>query len=109
MPVSSADRSCRRFTVGSSPYQSSPTSASYIARRIDSVGRVTVSDRRSMGRCTTGEYRWRMLVFDPGEKGRVPSMVIAILFMLLGAGVVLAGLQWRSGQWLESGRWVTRR
>jgi hypothetical protein len=36
-------------------------------------------------------------------------MVIAILFMLLGAGAVLAGLQWRSGQWLESGRWVTRR
>jgi len=36
-------------------------------------------------------------------------MVLAILLMLLGAGVVLAGLQWRSGQWLESARWVMRR
>src|SRR5918999_2302072 len=48
-PVSSAARSCSRFTVGSSPYQSSPTSASAIARRIRSEGFVTVSDRRSRG------------------------------------------------------------
>jgi hypothetical protein len=36
-------------------------------------------------------------------------MVLAILLMLLGAAIVVAGLQWRSGQWVESGRWVTRR
>src|SRR5918999_64760 len=48
-PVSSAARSWSRFTVGSSPYQSSPTSASAIARRIRSEGFVTVSDRRSSG------------------------------------------------------------
>ena len=54
LPVIPAARSCRRFTVGSSPYQSSPTSASYMARRIRSVGRVTVSERRSIGREVTG-------------------------------------------------------
>jgi hypothetical protein len=46
-PSSSATRSCRRFTVGSSPYTSSPSSAFAIARRISGVGRVTVSERRS--------------------------------------------------------------
>ena len=40
----------QRFTVGSSPYQSSPTSASAIAARIASDGLVTVSERRSIGR-----------------------------------------------------------
>ena len=40
-------RSCSRLTVGSSSYQSSPTSASAIARRIASDGFVTVSERRS--------------------------------------------------------------
>ena len=47
IPMSSAARSCSRFTVGSSPYQSSPTSAVAIARRIASEGWVTVSERRS--------------------------------------------------------------
>ncbi len=46
-PVTSAARSWRRLTVGSSPNQSSPTSASAIARRIAGDGVVTVSDRRS--------------------------------------------------------------
>src|SRR5919205_221779 len=45
---SSAARSCRRLTVGSSPYTSSPTSASAIARRIEGVGLVTVSLLKSM-------------------------------------------------------------
>src|ERR671935_63033 len=44
----SAARFSRRFTVGSSPYWSSPTSASAIARRIAGVGRVNVSLRSSM-------------------------------------------------------------
>src|SRR5580704_4705784 len=43
----SAARFSNRFTVGSSPYTSSPTSASAIARRISPVGRVTVSLRKS--------------------------------------------------------------
>ena len=47
-PSISAARSCRRLTVGSSPYTSSPTSASAIARRIEGVGLVTVSLRRSI-------------------------------------------------------------
>ena len=42
--------SCSRFTVGSSPYQSSPTSAAAIAARMASDGLVTVSERRSIGR-----------------------------------------------------------
>src|SRR5215510_8203336 len=48
LPSSSAARSCSRFTVGCSPYTSSPTSAAAIAARIAGVGRVTVSLRRSM-------------------------------------------------------------
>src|SRR5258705_462970 len=46
-PRSAAADSSRRRTVGSSRNTSSPTSAPDIARRIDSVGRVTVSDRTS--------------------------------------------------------------
>src|SRR5260370_42106493 len=48
LPVSSAARSCSRLTVGSSPYQSSPTSASAMARRMACDGLLTVSERRSM-------------------------------------------------------------
>src|SRR5215203_1502274 len=47
-PSRSATYSSSRFTVGSSPNTSSPTGASSIARRIPSVGRVTVSLRRSI-------------------------------------------------------------
>src|SRR5260221_9306729 len=46
-PRRAATTSCRRATVGSSPYTSSPTSASAMARRMAGVGRVTVSERRS--------------------------------------------------------------
>ena len=56
LPSSSAARSSRAMTVGSSPKTSSPTSASAIARRMAGDGFVTVSLRRSirdMGR----EYR----------------------------------------------------
>ena len=38
----------QRLTVGSSPYWSSPTGAAAIAERIAAVGRVTVSERRSI-------------------------------------------------------------
>src|SRR5579884_4315679 len=51
-PISAAARSWSRFTVGSSPKTSSPSSASAMARRISGVGMVTVSERRSM--VTTG-------------------------------------------------------
>src|SRR5580692_8219700 len=47
LPNICAARASRRLTVGSSPYTSSPTSASAMARRIAGVGRVTVSLRRS--------------------------------------------------------------
>src|SRR5207237_10491411 len=40
-------RSSRRFTVGSSPHTSSPTSAAAIAARIPAPGTVRVSLRRS--------------------------------------------------------------
>src|SRR5262245_33322294 len=49
LPSSAAIRSCNAFTVGSSPYWSSPTGAAAIAARIGGDGRVTVSERRSMG------------------------------------------------------------
>src|SRR5215207_790282 len=48
LPSRSATYSSNLFTVGSSPKTSSPTGASSIARRIPSVGRVTVSLRRSI-------------------------------------------------------------
>src|SRR5256885_10819154 len=48
LPMISAARSSRRFTVGSSRYTSSPTSASNMACRIAGVGLVTVSLRRSI-------------------------------------------------------------
>ena len=62
---SAATTSCRRFTVGSSPYWSSPTGAAAIAARIASVGWVTVSERRSivMG-----------LTLRPRTPRRVPGM-----------------------------------
>src|SRR5438093_765459 len=47
-PVRAAASSSRRRTVGSSRNTSSPTSARAMAVRIASVGRVTVSERRSM-------------------------------------------------------------
>ena len=43
-----AMRSCSALTVGSSPKTSSPTSAAAMAARMASVGRVTVSLRRSI-------------------------------------------------------------
>src|SRR5437899_12431585 len=50
LPKISAARRSSLLTVGSSRYTSSPTSASAMARRMDGVGRVTVSLRKS----TTG-------------------------------------------------------
>ena len=47
-PSSSAARSSRAFTVGSSWKTSSPTSADAMARRIAGLGWVTVSERRSI-------------------------------------------------------------
>ena len=47
-PSSAAARSCNSLMDGSSPNTSSPTSASAIARRIWSVGWVTVSLRKSI-------------------------------------------------------------
>lgn len=49
LPSSCAQRSCSRFVVGSSPYWLSPTGAAAIAARMAALGRVTVSERRSMG------------------------------------------------------------
>src|SRR5476651_534639 len=48
-PSISATRASRRRTVGSPSSTSSPTSASAMARRMAGVGRVTVSERRSIG------------------------------------------------------------
>ena len=48
LPSSAATCASRRRTVGSPSRTSSPTSASAIARRMAAVGRVTVSERRSM-------------------------------------------------------------
>jgi hypothetical protein len=47
MPKRRAISSCRRFTVGSSPKTSSPTTADAMASRMPGEGWVTVSLRRS--------------------------------------------------------------
>ena len=57
-----------RLTVGSSPYTSSPTSASAIARRISGVGVVTVSERRST-------IRGRRLMSAPASAGRIEAFL----------------------------------
>ena len=49
LPSSAATRACSSLVSGSSPYWSSPTGAAAIAARIAGVGRVTVSERRSIG------------------------------------------------------------
>src|SRR5919199_1409901 len=67
-PSSSAARRCSSFTVGSSRSCSSPTSAAAIAARISGVGRVAVSERRSI---TLGRYRRASYIpARPGERGR---------------------------------------
>src|SRR5262249_55969969 len=54
LPSRAAAVASRRWTVGSSPHTSSPTSARAIASRISGVGSVMVSDRRSTMSCTIG-------------------------------------------------------
>src|SRR6187551_3823436 len=48
LPSSAAPCSCSALTDGSSPNWSSPTGAAAITARISGVGRVTVSERRSI-------------------------------------------------------------
>src|SRR5437899_963749 len=59
LPISAADIASSRWTVGSSPQTSSPTSARAIASRIAGVGSVNVSERRSTTSCAIGLPRDR--------------------------------------------------
>src|SRR5688572_21666227 len=52
LPRRAAACASRRWTVGSSPQTSSPTSARAMASRISGVGSVSVSERRSTMSCT---------------------------------------------------------
>jgi hypothetical protein len=74
LPSISAMRSCKAFTVGSSPKTSSPTSAAAMAARIAGVGRVTVSLRRSMGYKRVERGKWRVeskrQVYSVSRRGR---------------------------------------
>src|SRR5205085_2766592 len=81
LPVISAARSWRRFTVGSSPYQSSPTSAEAIARRIASEGLVTVSERRSIGAGTARQY-------IRGVRRNLLPILLATVIVLWGGAFV---------------------
>src|SRR5215217_4403024 len=81
LPSRSATYSSSRFTVGSSPNTSSPTGASSIARRIPSVGRVTVSLRRSIiGRLhhsvrpSPAPDAWWRSGSSPPPPGRLPRV-----------------------------------
>ena len=74
LPRRSATYSSRRLIVGSSPKTSSPRGASDIARRIPSVGRVTVSLRRSIKVCLLLSAPWSessSLLPHPGPPCRV--------------------------------------
>jgi hypothetical protein len=64
------DRSWSRLIVGSSPYWSSPTGAAAIAARISGVGRVTVSERRSIGVHARGAFTELPLAIVDGVRRR---------------------------------------
>src|SRR5208337_1092476 len=67
LPSRVATRSCSALADGSSPYWSSPTGAAAIAERIAAVGRVTVSERRSIGTSAAPDMRGlRDRVFTQG-------------------------------------------
>src|ERR687898_1037391 len=81
LPSRSATYSSSLFTVGSSPNTSSPTGASNIARRIASVGRVTVSLRRSIKgrlhhsvRPSLAPYAWWRSGSSPPPPDRLPRV-----------------------------------
>src|SRR5215203_1875022 len=81
LPSRSATYSSSRFTVGSSPNTSAPAVASSIARRIPSVGRVTVSLRRSIIGCLHHSVRpsqapdaWWRSGFSPPPPDRLPRV-----------------------------------
>ena len=79
LPSSSAIRSCRACTEGSSSNTSSPTSAAAIAARMPGVGLVTVSLRKSRTRSGMHSLRrWTLkaglfLVPMAGENGRLAA------------------------------------
>src|SRR5918998_5928859 len=76
LPRRPATYSSNLFTVGSSPKTSSPTGASSIARRMASVGRVTVSLRRSitvyLHHVVRAPFGWWRSESWPPRPGRLP-------------------------------------
>src|SRR3954469_16182681 len=82
----SAARCSSRLTVGSSPYTSSPTSASAMARRISGVGRVTVSERRS----TVGAAMAPGYVRAVGDTTEPSTLVALATELAEAAGALLA-------------------
>src|SRR5262249_29883032 len=109
-PNSAATCSCRPFTLGSSPYTSSPTGAAAIAARMPAVGLVTVSLRMSTtagprsapARASATEHLRdqegeldRLLGVEPRvARGLVPARQVGVLERLGTAealGHVLAG------------------
>src|SRR3954462_11381343 len=72
---SSAARSCRRLTVGSSPKTSSPTSAAAMAARMAAEGRVTVSLRRSIASSASELRSPELIAGGFGDPPRVPIRI----------------------------------
>src|SRR5258705_8225461 len=83
---SAAQVASSRFTVGSSPKTSSPTSAAWMAARIAGVGRVTVSLRKSItGSCMDGDSfddSWKPTDSRPGAWGDLLSFILPLLLIL---------------------------
>src|SRR2546423_15088274 len=97
---SAATSASRALTDGSSPYTSSPTSASAIARRMPAVGRVSVSERRSTApsSCATsvpqhlgdqeGQFQRLLGVEARVAGGLVPPLQVGGLDALPAAGAL---------------------
>src|SRR5689334_2767876 len=93
-PNSAATSASRALTDGSSPYTSSPTSASAIARRMPGVGRVSVSERRSTVPVTSapqhlgdkeGQFERLLGVEARVTGGLVPPLQVGVVDALAAA------------------------
>src|SRR6185436_17134020 len=90
LPRRAAAVASSRWTVGSSPQTSSPTSARAMASRISGVGSVSVSERRSTKSCTGSLLPLRAQALDGALAPLGESVVVGELAKQLDRLAVLA-------------------
>src|SRR6185436_19261245 len=88
LPRREAAIASRRWTVGSSPHTSSPTSARAMASRISGVGSVSVSERRSTMSCTRVLLTLGARVGAQPLSGALAELRVAVLVDELAEEVV---------------------